>query len=63
MDAAWNELLGPTAVRVDKETLDKLNRSSVALKDGSGYMVVLDVYHQLHCLVCVAFPSCSRKSI
>lgn len=51
MDDAWNKLLGPTAVRVGKEVLDKINRSSVALTDGSGYMVTLDVYHQLHCLV------------
>lgn len=51
LDEAWNKLLGPSAMRVDKETLDKINRSSVALLDGSGYLIGLDVYHQLHCLV------------
>ncbi|PHH93029.1 hypothetical protein CDD83_2139 [Cordyceps sp. RAO-2017] len=50
MDEAWNKLLGPTAIRVSKEDLEKINRTSVALEDGSGYMGGLDVYHQLHCL-------------
>ncbi|PHH63511.1 hypothetical protein CDD81_5792 [Ophiocordyceps australis] len=50
LDEAWNKLLGPTAVKVSKETLDKINRTSVPLLDGSGYMAALDVYHQLHCL-------------
>jgi hypothetical protein len=51
LDEAWNKLLGPTAIRVSKEVLDKINRTSVPLLDGSGYMASLDVYHQLHCLV------------
>ncbi|KAJ6442617.1 GTP:AMP phosphotransferase, mitochondrial [Purpureocillium lavendulum] len=50
LDEAWNKLLGPTAVRVSKEDLDRINRTSVPLLDGSGYMAGLDVYHQLHCL-------------
>ncbi|KAI1128411.1 hypothetical protein F5Y10DRAFT_292062 [Nemania abortiva] len=53
LDDAWNNLLGPTAIRVDKEALDRINRTSVPLRDGSGYMATLDVYHQLHCLVTV----------
>ncbi|KAF1734601.1 hypothetical protein CRV24_006143 [Beauveria bassiana] len=50
LDEAWNKLLAPTAIRVNKRVLDKINRTSVPLEDGSGYMVSLDVYHQLHCL-------------
>ncbi|OAQ76521.1 hypothetical protein VFPBJ_08881 [Purpureocillium lilacinum] len=50
LDEAWNKLLGPTSIRVSKETLDRINRTSVPLLDGSGYMAGLDVYHQLHCL-------------
>ncbi|RDA90672.1 hypothetical protein CP533_4675 [Ophiocordyceps camponoti-saundersi (nom. inval.)] len=46
MDEAWNKLLGPTAIRVSKEDLQKINRTSVPLQDGSGYMAGLDVYHQ-----------------
>lgn len=34
-----------------KEELEKINRTSVPLADGSGdYLGALDVYHQLHCL-------------
>ena len=55
LDEAWNKLLDPTAIRVSKEDLDKINRTSVPLLDGSGYMASLDVYHQLHCLV--SFPA------
>ena len=71
LDDAWNKLLAPTAMKVPKEDLDRINQTSVPLLDGSGYMVTLgrsvpplrfvsehdelnslDVYHQLHCLVC-----------
>ncbi|KAJ5188597.1 hypothetical protein N7491_004916 [Penicillium cf. griseofulvum] len=49
---AWNKLLHPSAaILVDKESLDRINRTSVELQDGSGYMAALDVYHQLHCLI------------
>lgn len=36
---------------VQKEHLEMLNRSSVLLRDGSGYLAGLDVFHELHCLV------------
>ncbi|KAJ1715748.1 hypothetical protein NYO67_2047 [Aspergillus flavus] len=51
LEEAWHNLLHPSAaIRVSKEALDRINRTSVQLLDGSGYMVALDVYHQLHCL-------------
>ncbi|KAF2205680.1 hypothetical protein GQ43DRAFT_406962 [Delitschia confertaspora ATCC 74209] len=50
LDAAWNDLLAPTAIRVSEETMKRINRTSIRIKDGSGYFVTLDVYHQLHCL-------------
>lgn len=50
-EKAWDELLEPTAIKVDHETLERINRTSVPLLDGSGYMAALDVFHQLHCLV------------
>ncbi|QPH12467.1 hypothetical protein C2857_004664 [Epichloe festucae Fl1] len=50
LDEAWDKLLGPSSVRVSKATLERINRTSVPLRDGSGYMAGLDVYHQLHCL-------------
>ncbi|KAF2010396.1 hypothetical protein BU24DRAFT_454773 [Aaosphaeria arxii CBS 175.79] len=50
LDAAWHDLLAPTAIRASKEDMDRMNRTSIPLEDGSGYFVTLDVYHQLHCL-------------
>jgi hypothetical protein len=39
-------------IRVTKEELDRMNRTSVQLADGSGeYLAAVDVYHHLHCLV------------
>ncbi|KAF4627068.1 hypothetical protein G7Y89_g11085 [Cudoniella acicularis] len=51
LDAAWEEILVNTNVRVTADDLKKMNRNSVQLSDGSGeYMAGLDVHHQLHCL-------------
>jgi hypothetical protein len=39
-------------IRVTKAELDRMNRTSIQLADGSGdYLAALDVYHHLHCLV------------
>ena len=38
-------------IRVSAEDLRKINRTSVAFADGSGYLATLDVMHQLHCVV------------
>jgi hypothetical protein len=37
-------------IRVSEDEIRKLNRTSLALKDG-GYMVQLGAYHELHCVV------------
>lgn len=38
-------------VRIPKQDLDRLNRTSIPLLDDKGgYLVALDVYHELHCL-------------
>lgn len=66
LDDAWNKLLAPSAVRVSKEDLVRINRTSIPIKDGNGYFGTLgkifrpeqlrlantfvDVHHQLHCL-------------
>ncbi|GAB7353816.1 hypothetical protein MBLNU459_g4192t1 [Dothideomycetes sp. NU459] len=50
LDAAWSELLSPMNVRTSNEELRRMNKSSIALGDGSGFMAVLDVYHRLHCV-------------
>lgn len=35
---------------VSKEDIKAVNRNSIALADGSGYLATLEVFHQLHCL-------------
>jgi hypothetical protein len=32
--------------------MNVLNRTSLELRDGSGYVGMLGVFHELHCLVC-----------
>lgn len=67
VDAAWHELLEGIClplcseyyiemglgmnIRVSEEWLSPYGAKSVAFADGSGYLVQLAVYHELHCLV------------
>ncbi|KAJ4301949.1 hypothetical protein N0V90_004045 [Kalmusia sp. IMI 367209] len=51
LDQAWHDLLENSNIRVSKEELEKINRTSIELADGSGeYMAGLNVHHHLHCL-------------
>ena len=50
MDVAWHDLLRNANIRVSKETLDRVNASSIAFSDGDGYYAQLGMYHELHCL-------------
>ncbi|KAF2834031.1 hypothetical protein CC86DRAFT_339785 [Ophiobolus disseminans] len=51
VDAAWKELMYGFTLRVEKEDLDKIGKSSIPLNDGSGqYIAGLDTTHHLHCL-------------
>jgi uncharacterized protein (UPF0216 family) len=38
-------------IRLSEEEMLKMNKTSLALKDGSGYIVELAAYHELHCVV------------
>lgn len=38
-------------IRLTEEEMQEMNRTSIALKDGSGYLAELGVYHQIHCVV------------
>lgn len=52
LDDAWHDLLKHSSIRVSKEDLRKINRTSIKLADGSGkYMAEINAYHHLHCLV------------
>ena len=43
LDDAWNKLLAPSAIRVSKEDLERINKTSIPIADGSGYMATLGV--------------------
>ncbi|CZS88194.1 hypothetical protein WAI453_000614 [Rhynchosporium graminicola] len=52
LDKAWHDLLDPENIRLEPEIMAHYGRldSGVALPDGDGYIGVLNVYHELHCL-------------
>lgn len=50
IDHAWHELFVNSNIRVSADDLQKINRTSVPLGDGSGYYAIPVVYHELHCL-------------
>ncbi|KAI3317655.1 hypothetical protein HD806DRAFT_362125 [Xylariaceae sp. AK1471] len=50
LDEAWAKLLKPVASRLSEEEMVQMNRTSIALSDGSGYVGYLESYHMLHCL-------------
>lgn len=55
-DAAWTELVDPTNIRLEKSTLEKINRTALELSDHSGYHGGMGVHHHLHCLVSSSLP-------
>ena len=54
LEQAWHDLLANNNIRLSKDELKKLNKTSIELHDGSGYLGELGVYHHLHCLVCTS---------
>lgn len=55
LDAAWDELVLYSNLKLTAEDLKKINRTSVRLSDASGqltdyYWSGLNVHHQIHCL-------------
>ncbi|KAI1381360.1 tat pathway signal sequence [Hypoxylon crocopeplum] len=51
LHAAWSELLQYHNIRVPESDLRRINRTSLPLNDDDGgFLVTLDVFHQLHCL-------------
>ncbi|KAI1109340.1 hypothetical protein F5Y14DRAFT_456132 [Nemania sp. NC0429] len=54
VDEAWDAISAlPGKVgtfRIHGDDLRAMNLSSVAFADGSGYVVTIDVFHQIHCL-------------
>ncbi|KAI0534496.1 hypothetical protein GGR58DRAFT_520254 [Xylaria digitata] len=50
LDQAWSQILRSTLLRMTKKEMIKMNRTSLALLDGSGYVGYLESFHMLHCL-------------
>ena len=40
-------------IKISQQDLDMINETSIALRDGSGFIAELAVYHELHCIVCL----------
>lgn len=40
-----------TNIKLHPDEMDKLNETSLRMRDGSGSLAVLGVYHELHCVV------------
>lgn len=54
LDLAWHNLLENENIRIPPEVMDHYGRKDigVAIPDGSGYVGTLNMYHELHCIVC-----------
>jgi hypothetical protein len=51
IDKAWTQLLEHVNIRASKSELASSNQTSVPLTDESGFLVWMEVSHQLHCVV------------
>lgn len=51
LDEAWQSLFDNNNIRLTKEEVDRMNKTSIMLADGSGYYGQISAYHHLHCLV------------
>ncbi|KAI0465719.1 hypothetical protein F4859DRAFT_500059 [Xylaria cf. heliscus] len=49
-EMAWNALMEGTNIKIYPEEMSKLNQVSLEMKDRTGYLGVLGVYHELHCI-------------
>ncbi|TID21011.1 hypothetical protein E2P81_ATG05638 [Venturia nashicola] len=66
VDALWDEISAPPGkvgfVAVEKEELERMNVSSIAISDGRGrYLATIDVFHQLHCLKMLYMAATHQK--
>ncbi|GAW16194.1 hypothetical protein ANO14919_056170 [Xylariales sp. No.14919] len=50
-DKAWHDIVAPITIKVSHSELQRFSEgdSTIAFKDGSGYIAELGVYHELHC--------------
>ncbi|KUI67901.1 hypothetical protein VM1G_03125 [Cytospora mali] len=50
VDQAWSDLLRGSMVRISEDEMRKMNKTSIALRDRSGYIGYLESIHMLHCV-------------
>ncbi|KAI1771727.1 hypothetical protein F4818DRAFT_445058 [Hypoxylon cercidicola] len=50
LDRAWSQLLRSILVRISEDEMKRMNKTSVTLQDGSGYVGYLESLHMLHCV-------------
>ncbi|KAI0189057.1 hypothetical protein F4808DRAFT_454100 [Astrocystis sublimbata] len=50
LDQAWSNLLRATMVKVSEDEMRMMNKTSIQMKDGSGYLGYLEAHHMLHCV-------------
>ena len=51
LDKAWRDLLEHNNIRLSGEELHRLNRSALALHDGSGDFGQVSTFHHFHCIL------------
>ncbi|KAI1198161.1 hypothetical protein F5X97DRAFT_323731 [Nemania serpens] len=51
-DTAWRDIVAPITIKVSGSELESFSEgdSTIAFKDGSGYIAELGAYHELHCI-------------
>ncbi|KAI1409257.1 hypothetical protein F5Y13DRAFT_182154 [Hypoxylon sp. FL1857] len=51
-DEAWRNIISPITIKVSGDELVQFSEgdSTIAFKDGSGYIAEMGVYHELHCV-------------
>ncbi|QSZ30679.1 hypothetical protein DSL72_000237 [Monilinia vaccinii-corymbosi] len=50
LDAAYEKILEPLTTKITNEEYEHLGATTLGLKDGSGYVGEMAVYHELHCI-------------
>ncbi|KAH6854703.1 hypothetical protein B0I37DRAFT_349988 [Chaetomium sp. MPI-CAGE-AT-0009] len=49
-ETAWRSLMEGTNIKLYPDEMGRLNETSLKMRDGSGSLAVLGVYHELHCV-------------
>ncbi|KAI1455164.1 hypothetical protein F4805DRAFT_290808 [Annulohypoxylon moriforme] len=50
VDQAWSHLLRSSMIKLSKDEMRMMNKTSIALRDGTGYIGYLESLHMLHCV-------------